>query len=75
MTVERGGDAWRYAPNLDDPQAARALLQAALTAHATIAFAKANCSGETFETVPDWTAVAAQLREALRLAGHPAGGV
>jgi hypothetical protein len=67
------GDAWRYAPNLNDPEAARALLQAALTAHATIAFAKANCAGEQFETVPDWGAVQRELREALRLAGHPAG--
>lgn len=67
------GDAWRYAPNLNDPEAARALLQAVLTAHATIAFAKANCEGEQFATVPDWSAVQAELRAALRLAGHPAG--
>jgi hypothetical protein len=30
--MDTDGDAWRYAPNLADPQAARALLQAALTA-------------------------------------------
>ena len=67
-------DAWRYAPNLTDPEAARKLLQAALTAHATIVFAQTQVNPEQFGTAPDWNAVRRELRDALKAAGHPAGG-
>lgn len=73
MSDSDTGDAWRYAENLNDPAAVRALLQAALTAHATITFARKNCSGAEFETVPDWPRVQADLRAALKAVGHPAG--
>lgn len=66
-------DAWRYATNLHDPEAAKRLLQAALTAHATIVFAQRNVSPEEFGTVPDWNAVRRELHAALAAAGHPAG--
>ena len=66
-------DAWRYAPDLTDPEAAKKLLQAALTAHATIVFAQTQVNPEQFGTVPDWNAVRRELREALKAAGHPAG--
>ena len=68
-------DAWRYASNLNDPEAVRRLLQAALTAHATIVFAQANVNPEEFGTVPDWNAVRRQLHAALAAVGHPAGAV
>jgi hypothetical protein len=73
MSDHDTGDAWRYASNLNDPAAVRALLQAALTALGTITFARKNCAGEQFETVPDWPRVQAELRAALKAAGHPAG--
>jgi hypothetical protein len=68
-------DAWRYAKNLNDPEAAKRLLQAALTAHATIVFAQRNVNPEEFGTVPDWNAVRRELHAALAAAGHPAGDV
>ncbi|MDE2416455.1 MAG: hypothetical protein KGN32_01490 [Burkholderiales bacterium] len=66
-------DAWRYAPNYSDPEAAKKLLQAVMTAHATINFAQTQVNPEEFGTVPDWKAVQRELREALKAAGHPAG--
>lgn len=74
MTNFHFGDAWRYCENLDDPQAVRALVQAALLAAETIAFACNRVNPSDFATVPDWGAVQRDLRRALRLAGHPAGG-
>src|SRR5574337_731368 len=35
-TMQSTGDAWRYCDNLDNPEAIRQLVQAVLTAHATI---------------------------------------
>jgi hypothetical protein len=67
------GDAWRYATRLEDPEAVRQLLQAALGALGTIDFAHKNCSGADFETVPDWRRVQADLRAAMKAVGHPAG--
>jgi len=66
-------DAWRYAPNYNNPEAAKKLLQAVMTAHATIQFAKTQVNPDEFGTVPDWNAVQRELREALKAAGHPAG--
>jgi hypothetical protein len=66
-------DAWRYAPNLQDPEAVKLLLQAALTAHQTIAFAQREVNPEDFATVPDWRAVRRELGAALAAVGHPAG--
>jgi hypothetical protein len=66
-------DAWRYPKNLSDPEAVKLLLQAALTAHATITFAQTKVNPEDFETVPDWNAVRRELHSALAAAGHPAG--
>lgn len=70
-------DAWRYADpaKLADPEAVRLLLQAALTAHATIDFAQRQVNPDEFGTVPDWTAVRRELHAALKAAGHPAGDV
>ena len=68
------GDAWRYADNLNDPEAVKALLQAALLAHATINFAMTKVNPDEFGTVPDWRRVQGELRRALAAAGHPAGG-
>lgn len=67
------GDAWRYAPNLQDPEAVRLPLHAALTAHQTIAFAQREVTPEQFATVPDWRAMRRGLHAALAAAGHPAG--
>ena len=55
-------DAWRYATNLDDPRAVRLLLQAALTAHQTIAFAQRQVNPGDFATVPDWQRVRGDLQ-------------
>ena len=68
-------DAWRYAdPNkLVDPEVVKSLLQAVLTAHATIAFAQRDVNPEDFATVPDWDAVRKELHSALAAVGHPAG--
>ena len=66
-------DAWRYAPNYDTPDAAQKLLQAVLTAHATIVFAQTKVNPDEFGTVPDWNAVRRELHAALKAAGHPAG--
>jgi hypothetical protein len=68
-------DAWRYAnpAKLTDPEAVRLLLQAALTAHATIDFAHREVNPEDFATVPDGAAVRCELHAALKAVGHPAG--
>jgi hypothetical protein len=66
-------DAWRYAPNYDTPEAAQKLLQAVLTAHATIVFAQTKVNPDEFATVPDWGTVRRELQAALKAAGHPAG--
>jgi hypothetical protein len=66
-------DAWRYAPNLTDPDTAKRLLQAVLTAHATIVFAQPQVTPGAFGTVPDWNTVRRELHDALKAAGHPAG--
>lgn len=67
------GDAWRYAPKLNDPQAAAELLQAALSALATIRFARTKVNPDEFGTVPDWPKVERDLTAALAAVGHPAG--
>lgn len=67
------GDAWRYCTRLTDPEAAKALAQAAVTASATIHFAYTKASPEDFATAPDWMAVQRELLLALHAAGHPAG--
>ncbi len=66
-------DAWRYAPNYTSPEAAQKLLQAVLTAHATIVFAQTKVNPGEFATVPDWNTVRRELHAALKAAGHPAG--
>ena len=66
-------DAWRYADNPIAPDAVNKLLQAVLTAHATVVFAQTKVNPEEFGTVPDWNFVRRELHEALRAAGHPAG--
>ena len=68
------GDAWRYCSNLSSPEAARALVQAVLTASGTIHFAYTQAGdAESFATVPDWQGVQRELLHALHVAGHPAG--
>ena len=67
-------DAWRYCDNLSDPEAIKVLVQAALGAHGTIKFARTQVNPEQFGTVPDWGAVLRELTDALKAAGHPAGG-
>ena len=66
-------DAWRYCENLNDPEAIKALVQAAITAQATIHFARTQVNPENFATVPDWGAVQRELLGALKAIGHPAG--
>jgi len=66
-------DAWRYAPNYCEPEAAKKLLQAVLTAYATIEFAQTKIDPENFATVPDWNRARSELLAALKAAGHPAG--
>ena len=73
-TPMQPGDAWRYCSNLHDPEAVKVLVQAALTAAATIHFARTQTSPEGFATVPDWAAVQRELVQALQAVGHPAGG-
>jgi hypothetical protein len=63
-------DAWRYCENLDNPEAPRALAGAALTAYLTLS---AYREGKFRETEIDWGFVLRELREALAVAGHPAG--
>ena len=68
------GDAWRYCSNLGSPEAARALVQATLTASGTIRFALTQTGdAASFATVPDWRTVQRELLHALHVAGHPAG--
>ena len=71
--MQTTGDAWRYCDNLDNPEAIRQLVQAVLTAHATIAQAQASVNPEDFASVPDWDAVRGELHRALQAVGHPAG--
>ena len=66
-------DAWSYCENLGDPEAVKALAQAAITAQATIQFARTQVNPEEFGTVPDWAAVQRELLAALKAIGHPAG--
>jgi hypothetical protein len=66
-------DAWRYADNPIAPDAVNKLLQAVLTAHATIVFAQTQVNPDEFGTVPDWNTLRRELHEALHAAGHPAG--
>ena len=66
-------DAWRYAPTYTNPEAAKKLLQAVLTAHAPIVFAQTKINPDEFGTVPDWNTVRRELHDALKASGHPAG--
>jgi hypothetical protein len=66
-------DAWRYCENIEDPEAVKKLVQAVVTAQATIHFAKTQVDPENFGTVPDWAAVQRELLGALKAIGHPAG--
>jgi hypothetical protein len=67
-------DAWRHCDNLSDPsEAVKLLVQAALTAHATIHFARTQVNPEQFGTVPDWATTQRRLKDALKAVGHPAG--
>jgi hypothetical protein len=66
-------DAWKYCDNLNDPEAVKVLVQAALTAHATIVFARTRVNPGEFGTVLDWASVQRQLKAALKAVGHPAG--
>ncbi|CAM5782995.1 hypothetical protein ACFOHU_06840 [Ottowia pentelensis] len=67
------GDAWRYCAHLDNPEAVKQLVQAVLTAHATIVQAQTSADPEDFATALDWDAVRGELHHALRAVGHPAG--
>ena len=67
------GDAWRYCAHLDNPEAIKQLVQAALTAHAAIAQAQTSVDPEHFATALDWNAVQGELQRALHAIGHPAG--
>jgi hypothetical protein len=71
------GDAYRYADpaKLADTGTMRALIQAAITAHATIDYALRKVNPEDFATHPDWRTVQAELSRALAAAGHPAGHI
>ena len=71
--MQTTGDAWRYCDNLDSPEAVKQLVQAVLTAHATIEHARRYVSPEDFASAPDWAGVQDELRDALRAVGHPAG--
>jgi hypothetical protein len=63
-------DAWRYCEKLNEPEAARALAGAALTALATI---RAYRRDGLDPAAVDWGFVERELREALAAAGHPSG--
>ena len=67
------GEAWRYCDNLSDPEAVKQLVQAVLTAHATITTAQTKVDPENFATALDWNAVRGELHRALKAIGHPAG--
>lgn len=67
------GHAWMLAENLNDPEAVKQLIQSVLSAHATILFAQTKIDTWEFATVPNWKIVDAELVQALRAAGHPAG--
>lgn len=71
--MQSTGDAWRYCDNLDNPEAIKQLVQAALAAHAAIVQAQTSVNPEDFATVPDWAGVQAELHRALAAVGHPAG--
>ena len=66
-------DAWRYCDNLNDPEAVKKLVQAVMTAHATIVHAQTKVNPEEFATALDWNAVRRELQAALHAVGHPAG--
>lgn len=66
-------DAWRFCENLNDPEAVKKLVQAVMTAHATIVTAQTRVNPEEFATALDWNAVRRELHEALHAVGHPAG--
>lgn len=63
-------DAWHYCDTLNDPEAARALAGAFLTAFQTIKVFRRD--GLDPESV-DWAFVLRELKTALAVAGHPAG--
>ena len=71
--MEPTGDAWRYCDNLDNPEAIKQLVQAVLTAHATIVQAQTSVNPGDFATALDWDAVRGELHRALQAVGHPAG--
>lgn len=64
------GDAWRYCENLRDPEAVKQVVQATLTARATLDFALTKVDKDEFGTVPDWLAVKRALDAALKAVGH-----
>ena len=66
-------DAWRYCENLNDPEAVKKLVQAVMTAHATIIHAQTKVNPGDYATALDWDAVRRELHGALHAVGHPAG--
>jgi hypothetical protein len=63
-------NAWQYCENITPTEPEKALAGACLTALLTIdEFRRKGLDPESM----DWAAVAAELKSALAVAGHPAG--
>lgn len=68
------GDAWKYCDHLNDLDAIKSLVQAALGAYLAIEHARQNLDSNELASVTDWPTVQRELKDALHAIGHPAGG-
>ncbi len=66
-------DPASWAPRLGEPEAARALLRAALLAYHTLSYGRRTVNPEEIGTHLDLARVEAELHKALAAVGHPAG--
>lgn len=66
-------NAWQYAENFDQPEVAKQLLQASLSAYLAIKEARKRTDELEILSGIGWKSVEQELLSALKAAGHPAG--
>ena len=66
-------NAWQYAENFDQPEVAKQLLQASLSAYLAIKEARKRTDELEILSSIGWKSVEQELFSALKAAGHPAG--
>ena len=66
-------NAWQYASKFDQPDVAKQLLQATLSAYHAVKVARETTDELEASSNIDWLTLEQELLSALSAAGHPAG--